>query len=148
MTRKSKTALFAGTFNPFTLGHKSIADRALKLCDRLVIGFGYNIGKPDSNLDSNMRSVMRIYEDDSRVEVRNYTGLTVDFARECGADFLVRGVRGSSDFEFESNLAEINLRLSGIETVILVSLPEFSFISSSMVRELKAYGHDVSKFLP
>ena len=148
MTHRSKTALFAGSFNPFTKGHKSIADRTLGLCDRLVIGFGTNPDKPDSDVMARIEAVKEIYADDPRVSVAQYTGLTVDFARECGADFMIRGVRSVADFEYERNLADINLRLSGIETLLMPALPELSYVSSSMVRELKANGVDVTPYLP
>lgn len=148
MTQRSKTALFAGSFNPFTIGHKSIVDRTLQFCDRIVIGIGYNPAKTGDNPEARMAEIARIYADAPRVSVEYYTGLTVDFARRCGADFMVRGVRGCTDFEYERNLAETNLRISGIETVLLPALPELSFVSSSMVRELAANGRDVSEFLP
>ena len=99
MTPKYRTALFAGSFNPFTTGHKSIADRTLRVCDRVVVGFGSNPAKPDAGLAGRMESVRRVFADEPRVEVASYSGLTVDFARECGADFMVRGVRGVSDYE-------------------------------------------------
>lgn len=146
--QKPRTALFAGSFNPFTLGHKSIADRALALCDRLVIGIGVNPGKPAAGIENRVAAVKRIFAADPRVEVYLYGGLTTDFARECGADFMVRGVRSVADFEFERNLADINFKLSGIDTVLLTALPELSHISSSMVRELASYGVDVSPYLP
>lgn len=148
MTQRSKTALFAGSFNPFTIGHKSIVDRTLQFCDRIVIGIGYNPAKTGDNPEARMAEIARIYADAPRVSVECYTGLTVDFARRCGADFMVRGVRGCTDFEYERNLAETNLRISGIETVLLPALPELSFVSSSMVRELAANGRDISEFLP
>lgn len=148
MTPKFKTALFAGSFNPFTLGHQSIVDRTLNISDKVIIGFGYNIEKPDPYMDANIERVLKLYACNPRVSVAKYCGLTVDFAKECGADFLVRGVRNISDFEYERNLAETNLRISGIETILLPTLPELSFISSSMVRELRHFGRDVSEFLP
>lgn len=148
MTPKYRTALFAGTFNPFTIGHLSIVERTLKLCDRIIIAFGCNIEKPDTSVDERMAEVKRIFAGNDQIEIRAYSGLTVDFARECGADFLVRGVRNTLDFEYERTLAETNLKLSGIETVLLPTLPELSYVSSSMVRELKAAGRDVSEFLP
>ena len=148
MTPKYRTALFAGSFNPFTTGHKSIVDRTLRVCDRVVVGFGSNPAKPDAGLAGRMESVRRVFADEPRVEVASYSGLTVEFARECGADFMVRGVRGVSDYEYERNLAEVNLRISGIETLLMPSLPELGFVSSSMVRELAANGRDVSEFLP
>ncbi len=148
MTPRFKTALFAGTFNPFTIGHKSIGDRALQIADRLVIGFGVNPDKPDPDAIGRIARVKRLYEDDPRVTVVQYSGLTTDFARECGADFMVRGVRSVADFEYERNLADINLKISGIDTVLLTSLPELSYVSSSMVRELASFGADVTKYLP
>lgn len=148
MIPKSKTALFAGSFNPFTIGHQSIVERSLKICDKVIIGFGYNIDKPVEPVDKNMAIVMELYAGNDRVSVAKYTGLTVDFARECKADFLVRGVRGATDFEYERNLAEVNLRISGIETILLPALPEMAFISSSMVRELASYGHNINEFIP
>ena len=89
-----------------------------------------------------------IFADEPRVETAVYSGLTVDFAREAGADFLVRGVRSAADFEYERNLADINREIAGIETVLLCALPEYGFVSSSMVRELQANGFDAGKFLP
>lgn len=148
MTPKFKTALFAGSFNPFTTGHASIVERTLSICDRVVIGVGVNIDKPDDLSKVNFEHIKAIYAGDDRVDVRKYDILTIDFARQCGADFMVRGVRNAADFEYEKNLAEINRHLSGMETVLMPALPELSMVSSSMVRELEKYGKDVSEFLP
>lgn len=148
MTQKYRTALFAGSFNPFTIGHKSIVERTLAICDHVVVAVGYNQAKPATDAEKRLESIKRIFADEPRVEAALYSGLTVDFARECGADFMVRGVRGVSDFEYERNLAEVNLRISGIETLLMPALPELSFISSSNVRELAANGYDITKFLP
>lgn len=148
MTPKFRTALFAGSFNPFTIGHKSIVDRTLSLCDRVVIGLGANPDKPDDSVDARIKAIERVYADDPRVTVERYSGLTVDFARECGADFMVRGVRSVADFEYERNLADVNLHISGIETLLLTAMPELSYISSSMVRELASHGRDVTGYLP
>ena len=148
MTQRYRTALFPGSFNPFTTGHKSIADRILKIYDRLIIGIGDNIGKKNPDVDANIEKIRRLYAGDARVEVARYEGLTTDFAKEKGVDVMVRGVRNFTDFEYERNLAEVNLRISGIETLLLPALPELGYISSSMVRELQAFGKDVSEFLP
>lgn len=148
MTHKSKTALYPGSFNPFTTGHKSIVERTLKFCDRVVIAIGHN---PDKNMEEaarNLEKIKAVFAGEARVEAVVYEGLTVDVARECGADVIVRGVRGVSDYDYELKLAEVNLRISGIETIFLPALPELAFVSSSMVRELQSYGHDVSQFLP
>lgn len=143
-----KTAIFPGSFNPFTIGHKSIADRALRICDRIVIAVGHHPDKPTDTAERNAEEIRCIYASDPRVTVTVYSGLTVDLVRELNADFIVRGVRGIADFEYERNLAEVNLRIAGVETVILPALPELAFVSSSMVRELKSYGRDISEFLP
>lgn len=148
MTQRYRKALFAGSFRPFTIGHKSIVERTLKLCDSLIIGVGCNPDKPAEDINRRVDDIREIFAGDPRVEVEAYSGLTVDYARRQGVGFMVRGVRSVSDFEYERNLAEVNLRISGIETVLLTALPELSFVSSSTVRELEANGYDVSEFLP
>lgn len=154
MTQKSQSsdgrvALFAGSFDPFTLGHYSIVSRALSLFDRVVVAIGVNEGKSPCFTAEQRAGIIRCaFADEPRVEVVIYTGLTVDVAREVGADCILRGVRTVQDFEFEKNLADINRALSGLETVLLYSLPEHSYISSSVVRELLHYGRDVSRLLP
>lgn len=148
MPPSGRTLLFAGSFNPFTIGHKSIADRALQLADRLIIAIGVNPGKPSDDAERNRKRISEIYKEDPRVEVTVYSGLTVDLAKACSARFLVRGVRSCADFEYERNLADINQRLAGIETILLTAYPEMACISSSMVRELMAHGTDPSPYLP
>lgn len=146
-----RTALFAGSFNPFTTGHASIVERALPLFDRIIIAVGVNALKAGDTTDGRVSAIKEIYRNlpDGRVEVVAYTHeLTVDLARRLGARWLLRGVRSVKDFEYERELADINRKLSGIETFIIYSLPELSMVSSSMVRELMAYGRDVSQFLP
>lgn len=144
-----KTAIFPGSFDPFTIGHKDITDRAIKMFDHVVIGVGFNENK-SSFIDVNDRveAIRKIYENDTRVSVERYTGLTVDFARRHDAQFIVRGLREVKDFEYERNLADTNSAISDIETVFLVARPEFGFVSSSMVRELSRNGFDTSRFLP
>lgn len=142
-------AVFPGSFDPFTIGHKDIADRALNIFDHLVIGIGYNIHKASGDsIAERVKSIKDIYEGDQRVTVEAYTGLTVDFARMHGASFIVRGLREVKDFEYERNLADTNAAISDIETVFLTARPELGFVSSSMVRELIANGYDASRFLP
>lgn len=144
-----RTAVFPGTFDPFTIGHKDIADRALKIFDRLVIAIGYNIHKAAADsIAARVRDIEVLYANDPRVTVEAYTGLTVDFARRCGAGFIVRGLREVKDFEYERNLADTNAAISDIETVFLTARPELGFVSSSMVRELTAHGYDAARFLP
>ena len=144
-----RTAVFPGSFDPFTIGHKDIADRALRMFDRLVIAVGYNIHKSAADsIARRVKDIEDVYSGDHRVSVESYTGLTIDFARQKGAGFIVRGLREVKDFEYERNLADTNAAISDIETVFLTARPELGFISSSMVRELSAHGYDASRFLP
>lgn len=147
---EGRTAVFAGSFDPFTRGHDDIVCRGLEIFDHIVIAIGVNASKPGAQTRAadSATAIRRLYADDPRVEVAVYTCLTVDFARSLGAQFLLRGVRSVKDFEYERDMADINRQLSGLETVILFSSPELSAVSSSVVRELAAYGHDVSAFLP
>lgn len=151
MTPKSpnRKAFFPGSFNPFTRGHQSIVSRALSIFDSVVIAFGVNCDKADSGTAAaNIRAVKELYRNRDDVEVISYSGLTVDAAKENGAGVILRGVRNISDFEYERDMADINRKISGIDTVILFSEPELGFISSSIVRELEHYGRDVSDMLP
>ena len=143
-----KTGVFVGSFNPFTIGHESIVRRSLALFDKLVIGVGVNTAKEDNEGESRVGRIARLYADEPHVEVRSYTDLTVDFARREGAQFIVKGVRSVKDFEYEREQADINRRLSGLETVLLFAEPGMEAVSSSLVRELQRFGRDVSEFLP
>ncbi len=144
-----RIALFPGSFDPFTRGHESIVRRALPLFDKFVIAIGVNADKRSfMSMEQRKALIEDVFKDDPRVEVVSYTGLTVDVAREMDAKFIVRGVRLIQDFENEKHLAEVNRDISGIETILLYTLPEYSHISSSIVRELYRYGQDVSVYLP
>lgn len=148
---RERIALMPGSFDPFTIGHASLVSRGLELFDRIVIAIGINAQKPnEANRAEERAAVIRqLYADNSdSVSVIVYTGLTVDIAAEVGAKFLLRGVRSVKDFEYERDIADVNRKLSGIDTVLLYSLPELSAVSSSIVRELKSYGRDISQFLP
>ena len=144
-----KKAIFPGTFDPFTLGHHSIVRRALTFMDEVIVGIGINEGKQCLlPVEKRVEMIKKLYADEPRVKVEAYKGLTVDFAREQGAEFIVRGIRTVKDFEYEEGIADINRKLSGIETVFLFTEPELTAVSSSVVRELLHYGKDVSAFLP
>lgn len=146
---EQRIAIFPGSFDPYTIGHASIVDRALPLFDKIVVAIGVNRNKRSFlTEEQRIRMIADLYADEPRVEVISYDGLTVDAARECGARFLLRGVRMIQDFEYEKNLAEVNRSISGLETVLLYTLPEYGHISSSIVRELISYGRDVSALLP
>ena len=144
-----RVALFPGSFDPFTRGHESIVRRALPLFDRFVIAIGVNADKRSfMSMEQRKALIESVFQDEPSVEVISYENMTVDIAREVGAQFIVRGVRLIQDFENEKHLAEVNRDLSGIETILLYTLPEYSHISSSIVRELARFGQDVSGYLP
>lgn len=145
-----RTALFPGTFNPFTRGHKSIVERTLhSLADEVVIAIGKNSEKQgEPSVEQRLAAIRSIFEGERRVRVEAYDTLTADYARAVGADFIVRGVRSIRDYEYERDIADVNRRLSGVETVLLYSEPELAAISSSIVRELKSYNKDVTEYLP
>lgn len=142
-----KRALFAGTFNPFTVGHADIVKRGLELFDEVVIAIGENQDKPSADIDARLQATRAIYKDQPRVRVEVYHSLTVDYAREIGADVLLRGVRTVADFDYERQMADANRALAGIETVVLFTRPELAYISSSLVRDLQKHGADVSALL-
>lgn len=146
----SKTVIFPGTFDPFTIGHVSIVERALRLFDKVIVAVGYNINKPTSAESAEQRAdaIRRIFKDRNAIEVRTYSGLTANFVKETGAVAIIRGVRNISDFEYEKTLADVNMDIAGVETIFLLPLPSLGFISSSMVRELRENGYDTSRFLP
>ena len=142
-------AVFPGTFDPFTVGHYDIVRRGLTFTDEIVIAVGVNEQKHTlTELEERLNTIRQLFEGESRVSVAAYDGLTTDFARKVGAEFILRGVRSISDFEYERNMADINRHLTGIETVLLFSSPELAYVSSSMVRELIHLGKPVDEFLP
>ena len=144
-----KKAIFPGSFDPFTLGHHSIVKRTLAFMDEVIVGIGINEGKRSLiPVEKRVDIIRRLYADEPRVKVEAYSGLTVDFAREQGAEFIVRGIRTVKDFEYEEGIADINRNLTVIETIFLFTEPELASVSSSVVRELLHYGKDVSMFLP
>lgn len=146
-----RSGFYAGSFDPFTIAHLDIARRALKMVDRLVIGIGCNIAKnsnPDL-LQNRIAGIQKVFHRDEPVEIIAYSGLTVDAAREHGCNLLIRGLRNVADFENEMNLAHINRNLAPeLDTVFVPASPHLAFVSSSMVRELMAFGHDVTQYLP
>lgn len=147
------TAFFPGSFNPFTIGHADIVERALKMFDSVVIGVGFNISKDcddkaRTEAEGRMAHINSLYSRETRVSAIVYCGLTVDAAEEAGACVMIRGLRNASDFEYEKNLADVNAELSDIPTVFIPCRPALAHVSSSMVRELQAFGYPVDRFLP
>ena len=144
-----KRAIFPGTFDPFTIGHYSVVKRALTFMDEIIIGIGVNEKKRTYfPTDKRVRMIEKLYAGNPRVSVESYDGLTVDFARMRDAKFIIRGIRTVHDFEYEETIADINRKLSGVETILLFTEPELTAISSTIVRELLHYGKDVTPFLP
>ena len=146
---EKRRAIFPGTFDPFTIGHQSLVDRALTLVDEIVMSIGINSAKKTYfSLEERVASIEQLYRSDPRVKVMLYDSLTVDFAKRIDARFILRGIRTVNDFEYEKYMADVNRELTGIETFILFTEPEYTHISSSIVRELLQYGKDISRFVP
>ena len=144
-----KRAIFPGSFDPFTVGHYDIVKRGLTLFDEIIIGIGRNSTKKETfPIREREEAIRKIFKDEPRVSVHIYDCLTVDFAREVGAQFILRGVRCVQDFEYERNMAEANKDLGGIETILLYTRPEYAHISSTLVRDLYSYNKDVSAYVP
>lgn len=141
------SALFPGTFNPFTIGHRAIVERGLRIFDRIVIGIGYNREKPSDDIAGRVEYIKEIFKDDPRIEVISYYGLTAETVRYTGCDVILRGVRNVTDFEYERNLADANKSILGVDTIFLISEPKYSHISSSTLRELRDNGYDISAML-
>jgi pantetheine-phosphate adenylyltransferase len=145
-----KIAVFPGTFDPVTIGHQNIIDRGLSLFDELYIAIGVNPNKKTYfDLESRIGWLNKLYESNPKVKVRHYEGLTIDFCKDVGANYVLRGLRSFEDFEYEKRIALVNKELSpNLETVFLYSTAEFGSVSSSFVREILSCGGDVSSFVP
>ena len=145
-----KIALFPGSFDPFTRGHEAIVRQALTLFDKVVVAIGENIGKNSLlSTEERIKFIEQLYANDERVEAIAYSTLTGEAARAVGASAIIRGVRNTIDFEYERTLAQTNKRLfPEIETILLLTPADLADVSSSAVRELLAFGHDVSEMLP
>ena len=145
-----KTAIFTGSFNPFTIGHADIVSRALCIFDHVVIGIGYNPQKTEQDdIDSRAEAIRQVYEDDPRITVEAYSDMAADLAARHDAVAVVKGVRSVQDYEYERSQAEYNRLLGdGLETVLFFARPQLAAVSSSAVRTLQHFGKDTSSFLP
>ncbi len=145
-----KIAVFPGSFDPLTLGHESIVRRSLSIFDEILIAVGANaLKKSFYPLEIRKEIIAKVFQNEPRVRITHYEGLTVDFCKKNGADYILRGLRTSADFEFERAIAQVNKVLSaGIETVFLLTVPEHSHINSSIVRDIIRSGGDASMFVP
>ncbi|MDA3905041.1 MAG: pantetheine-phosphate adenylyltransferase [Bacteroidales bacterium] len=145
-----KIAIFPGSFDPITRGHASIIRRAIPLFDKIIVAIGVNALKSTYfDLDTRIKMIQAVFANGNKIEVQNYTGLTINFCREVNAQFLLRGLRTSADFEFERSIGQINKQLDPyIETVFLLTKPEHTAINSSIVRDILRHKGDVSQFVP
>ncbi|MBO5829605.1 MAG: pantetheine-phosphate adenylyltransferase [Paludibacteraceae bacterium] len=144
-----KIAIFPGSFDPFTVGHYSIVQRALNFVDEVVIAIGVNDAKKSLfSIEKRKMIIQKSFINNPNIKVESYDSLTVDFAKEIGATIILRGIRSIADFEYEKTIADANRRISGIDTILLFTEPQHSFISSTVVRDLLRYGKDINCFLP
>lgn len=145
----SKRAVFPGSFDPITLGHVDIIERALPLVDELIIAIGVNAGKKTMfSLEERMEFITKTFAHEPKIKVKSYTGLTVNFCRQEHAQFLVRGLRNSIDFVYEQPIAQTNHKMAQIDTIFLLSSPEVSHISSTIVRDVIQNDGDPSGMIP
>jgi pantetheine-phosphate adenylyltransferase len=146
-----KIAVFPGSFDPFTMGHHDIVLRSLNLFDEVIIGIGYNSTKQNRyfDIDLMVSKIKGVYSDNDRVQVIVYNELTSTLAKNYSAQFLIRGLRNTTDFEYENTISQMNRYLNPeLETVFLITSPQYAAISSTVIREVHRYGGDVSEFLP
>ncbi len=145
-----KTAVFPGSFDPLTLGHESIIRRALPLFDEIVVAIGINAEKKTLFPDEKRKAwIEKVFAGEPKVKVVSYTGLTIDLCRKMNSNYILRGLRTSADFEFERGIAQMNkAMLNSVETIFILSSPELSAITSTIVRDIVRNGGDASAFVP
>ena len=145
-----KKAVFAGTFDPITLGHVDIIKRSLPLFDFIIVAIGVNSKKQTLfSLEKRLEWVKNIFANEPKVIVEHYSDLTVSYCRSVGAQYILRGLRNGSDFDYEAHIAQVNKEMAPeIETIFMITSPELSYISSTIVRDLVIYGGDYKKLVP
>ena len=143
-----RIALFPGSFNPFTKGHADIVGRALTMFDKVIIGIGINSEKSQDSIAENLHNIETTYTNEPRVKVITYNTLTADVVKNENATCIIRGIRNDVDLKYESEIAQANYTLFGVETVFLLASPNLKEISSSLVRELERYGKKIEELLP
>ncbi len=146
----TKIALFPGSFDPFTIGHESIVRRALSLFDQIIIAVGYNTSKKGFfSLQDRLNWINDVFSGEEKIEIESFEGLTIDFCTAKGANYILRGIRTSSDFEYERAIAQMNRAMRPeVESVFLLTLPEYTHVASAIVRDIILNGGDASLFLP
>ncbi len=150
MERNNKTAIFPGSFDPFTTGHESIVNRGLDLFDKIIIGVGHNTTKNSFfPLEKRVAWIEQLFAGEPKISVASYEGLTIDFAKKHNAKYILRGLRTAADFEYERAIAQMNKTLSqGLESVFLLTTPELTPVTSTIVRDIIRHGGDASMFIP
>ena len=145
-----KIAVFPGSFDPFTIGHEGIVRRGLDLFDEIIIAVGANALKTSYySLETRKKMISKVFKNEPRIKVDHYEGLTVDYCKRKGAGYILRGLRTAADFEFERAIAQVNEAMEpGLESIFLLTVPEHSFINSTIVRDIIRSGGDASKFVP
>ncbi|WP_373523099.1 pantetheine-phosphate adenylyltransferase [Aquiflexum sp.] len=146
-----KTAIFPGSFDPFTKGHHDIVIRSLNIFDEVIIAIGFNSAKHNRyfEVDLMVKKISEIYQDNTQVKVVVYNELTSTLAKKHQANFLVRGLRNTTDFEYENTISQMNRNLNAdLETVFLITSPQFAAVSSTIIREVHRYGGEVKNYLP
>lgn len=147
---QKRIAVFPGSFDPFTVGHESVVRRAMPLFDKIVIAIGFNINKSGFfTLDKRIGWIKDVFKGESKIEVSSYSKLTIDYCKDINAQYILRGLRTSADFEYERAIGQTNRLLeSGVETVFMLTESHHTFINSTTVRDIIRYGGDASAFLP
>ncbi len=144
-----KIALFPGSFDPFTKGHADIALRGSQIFDEVVIGIGSNTSKKRFfDLDIMIHCMKQSFASHTNIRVEAFQGLTAAFAQKIGARYLLRGLRNTTDFEYENTIAQVNQKIGKLETVLLITSPEYAYISSTIVRDIYKYGENIDEYLP
>ena len=150
MINSKRTAVFPGSFDPFTIGHMAIVQRALPLFDSIIIAIGVNSEKKSFfPLEKRLEHITDLFKNNTKITIDTYNSLTVDYCKMHNAQFILRGLRNTTDFQFEKSIAQMNRQLfPDVETVFLVTPPEYGHVSSTIVRELIRYGADISAYIP
>jgi pantetheine-phosphate adenylyltransferase len=144
-----RIAVFPGSFDPFTIGHEALVKRTLSLFDQIIIAVGMNANKKYMfTKEKRAEWIRNVFVNEPKVRVTSFTGLTVDFCKKNKADFIIRGVRTSNDFEFEKAIAQMNRSISPIETIFIMPLPEHSAINSTIIRDIIRNNGNVNPFVP
>lgn len=147
---EKRIALFPGTFDPFTKGHEDIVLRGATIFDEVIIGLGDNSNKQRFfSVQSMVEKINLYFKDNPKIRATRYEGLTAKFAMQLKARYILRGLRNTTDFEYENSIAQANRDIfEGLETIFLITSPQYAYISSTVIREIYRYGHDISRFVP